>query len=73
VTVVAVYVNGRRVQITRGRRVTRVRVRPLARANQTITIVASTVTRRRVITVRRYRNCGRTSSKTVVGRLPARV
>jgi hypothetical protein len=68
VTRAAVYVDGRRVQVVRGRRVNRVRVRPRARANQTITIVASTVTHRRVVTVRRYRNCARTSSKTVVER-----
>ena len=55
---VAAFVNGRRMAIVRGRRISRVVLTRLPRGAFTVKLVATSSAGRRKVSVRRYRNCG---------------
>ncbi|HEX8075072.1 MAG TPA: CocE/NonD family hydrolase [Thermoleophilaceae bacterium] len=62
---VVAYVNGKRVQTKKGRRVTRLVVkRPKKKKNFTVRIVATSSTGQRTISVRKYRRCKKTRPRT---------
>ena len=65
---VAVFVGGRRVKSLTGRSITRIVLRSPARSSFTVRIVATTVGRTRVISVRRYRRCSKAGPITDVQR-----
>jgi hypothetical protein len=66
VTRVQISVDGRRVKVLRGRRITRVTLRAPGHANFTVRIVAFTVKHKLVISVRHYHLCRKARPRTRV-------
>jgi beta-galactosidase len=66
VTRVQVSIDGRRVKVLRGRRITRVTLRAPGHANFTVRIVAFTVKHKRVVSVRHYHLCRKAPPRTHV-------
>ena len=65
---VAAFVNGRRVKVVRGHRVTRLVLARLPKGRVTVRIVATSARGQRTISVRRYRDCRKGRPRTRVHR-----
>ncbi|HEX8067774.1 MAG TPA: CocE/NonD family hydrolase [Thermoleophilaceae bacterium] len=63
---VTAYVNGKKRKTVRGRRVTRLTIDRLPKGNFTVKIVAAHSTKRKTISVRRYRGCKKGRPSTTV-------